>query len=321
MLAFWSLIDVHAYLGIGVRQGPTSDWIYRQSPRWERILNELYGADQVVHSSWVSSQSTRKRRLPPSERCLGAPSVSTLGLVTLLSRWAFQSPQAGGSVDKDVVANAYQLLCQFVRLVVGDADCVLVSVRVDADWRPRWPRPEDVFADAASSFTMQLRSDGGADFADLLRVARIRGRASTAGEWWRALARHMGAGTMIPLATIVRACSSKYKMTALSAQVFCDIALRAERCLGSHVREGQRPLAHTTKRLPLTFAWAKTKSFGPFWEVDCAIATHILAARGVVNKPLHFSVAIDKGTPCGLPVYLSLLALPENVGVICAPQV
>ena len=111
---FGSLAQIYNLLRLTTYKSQSSTWIWKSSPTWMRAFIDLYGHDQVVASTFETLCTARKAQLAPSEKCLPWPAVSTVGLLTLCSRWAFLNPAAGGLKDETSTAAAIGLLKNFI---------------------------------------------------------------------------------------------------------------------------------------------------------------------------------------------------------------
>lgn len=155
---------------------------------WEKQFVNAWGCSFVVHGTFLGPQTKRKVATPFVNRCLPHPSISTLGTIVLLTRWAYMSREGGGLAEESAHQSAAMLLqCCLDGIHSGDDRPIHMRVELVADWKPRWPRPE---ATVVPTTEVVIRPDGIVDLADLERKAADMGPKSIAGRWWHQLAAH-----------------------------------------------------------------------------------------------------------------------------------
>jgi hypothetical protein len=161
---FVSMRSLFQTLALEGYKGEYSTWICSQRPRWDRFWHKLLGSGQMVFSTWISSRSSHRKGMSFAERCLPHTSVSLVGLLALLARFAYDDRQTGGLEEKG--DNAKQLLSALCGQITSRWD---IDIVVADGWLPMWPRPPM----RGTSFKLSLSGDNVdlGSFVDAITVA------------------------------------------------------------------------------------------------------------------------------------------------------
>lgn len=100
MRVYWCLAAFYKYMQLTVYKNTPSRWVWNQLQTWEKQFMRVWGDTFIVLSTFTSSQTKHKMDVAFADRCLPHPSVSTLGAVVLLTRWAYLTREAGGVADE-----------------------------------------------------------------------------------------------------------------------------------------------------------------------------------------------------------------------------
>lgn len=116
--AFWDICAFYKGLGMDSYKGFPSKWFWNLHPVWSAFLKQHFAPDQFVLSTHTGLSSDKADVVPWHLRCLPASSVSTAGMLILLTRWAFCTKRCGGLGSQSQKEGAAQYLASFIREVV-----------------------------------------------------------------------------------------------------------------------------------------------------------------------------------------------------------
>ena len=136
---FWNLLKLYTLLGLKSYKAKPSMWVWKQAEAWGRAFTAVFGADQIVLSSFETTQTERKHKLYAAEKCLPWPGISTGGLLLMLSRWCLLKPASGGLKEVPSRAAARALLDAFLSCA-GHTSCSF-QIDFDGDALLSWPVP------------------------------------------------------------------------------------------------------------------------------------------------------------------------------------
>jgi hypothetical protein len=292
-----------------------SNWASCRQSKWKKTLTQAFGSTHVIESTYVSTHTMRKCTLSFADRCTPAISFSTCGMLYTLARWGYLTREAGGLGEPHAAQNAQQLFMGALSTVQSHAGGLLtVEVFLDNDWTPSWPRPP---ARDCPSFQVVVDECGLVHLEGLRVVAMGSHRGTIATKWWLAFKRHVHREATMAFGCLLN--TGKAQHVTIAQQVIYALACRLESALAVVPRATADDDGGATA---LTLEWTTGCGNGSkHAEVDLQLAQYILASKGAVGRPQFFSHAIDKGNPARLPLYLGVLATPQNVAVCCAPQV
>lgn len=133
---FFSLVGLYVMLGFEMFGGVASRWAWQSLPTFVRRISPMVGG-QVMRSQSFTKQ---EKQSDMGDRCLPWHSVSSLGLVVLLSGWCSSTSRTGGlQIERHRLASQ-ELLRSVVRLACGDS-ARQVPLLLDDAFEWRWPRP------------------------------------------------------------------------------------------------------------------------------------------------------------------------------------
>ena len=84
---YWSVSGLYDIFRMSSHAGSSSIWASRMRPSWSKAWRVAFGADMYVDGTMITGRNQEKTLAPWNERCLLEPSISTLGLISVLDRW------------------------------------------------------------------------------------------------------------------------------------------------------------------------------------------------------------------------------------------
>ena len=97
----WSVPSIYTAMGLTSYKGHASKWGYESSDAWEKYLQpwRRHCAHHFFHSRLAQPHH---RSADPVEEYLDEPSLTTLGFIALLARWALAKKGRHGGLQKDL---------------------------------------------------------------------------------------------------------------------------------------------------------------------------------------------------------------------------
>ena len=228
--AFWNLLKLYTLLGLKLYKAKPSMWVWKQAGAWGRAFTAVFGTDQIVLSSFETTQTEGKHKLYAAEKCLPWPGISTGGLLLMLSRWCLLKPAVGGLKDVPSRAAARALLDAFLSCA-GHTSCSF-QIDFDGDALLSWPVPPFL----QYTCTLSL-ANGCVDLSPLL--------GTIPQDWPNAakvvrtcLKTSFDNNLQIPFADFIQKSMTTKGLHELFSQVLLQLALQIERACGSHVTKG-----------------------------------------------------------------------------------
>lgn len=111
---FWSLIDLYEVLSLTSYAKQASKWVFHCAPSWGRFLSLSFPGRLILMSKHSNISQARLEEVQWWGRSLPQSAVATVGLLSLLARWAFARPEKGGLREETPRKCAGTVLCLLV---------------------------------------------------------------------------------------------------------------------------------------------------------------------------------------------------------------
>jgi hypothetical protein len=272
------------------------------------------GLNDAIIKSYVSMKPAEALRETVS--ILPVPSVTTLGALHLLSRWAFGTVRKNGLKDPAAQARAADILAAFVTGACRQP--FSITIVFSFAFVSRWPRPCAV---VGNRMTFHV-SDGLVNVAAWREIYnnRLIGEdiSGPALAWWEAFKVKVSAEGLISLKEIV--CSPDVatgaECSAFYAQVLAQVSTRIEVTLtrSAHIENDTWPLRVGTI----------DEQEEPLWtarEIDKTCMIHVERSKLASKGQTCCGVTIDKVNARGLDIQNGFIVYPNNVAAEFVPQV
>lgn len=310
---FWSSNDLFQILKIVAYDGQPSKWFGICYKTWEKTFLAVFGCSQLAFSTFCSGRCTTKSATPFWQRCLPEPCFSTCGLLLMLTKWAFATPQRGGMSE----ASSKFAAKTFVEAMlndVGGPSGFGARVVFAKGWQCTWPRPSPP-TDGEQAVSLRIAS-GIIDMSPIERAALAGGARSCAHDWFPELQKSFANLSSVRLVSFfAKACGSKC-MASLFAQLLWAVSLQIERVLGSMVKAGAQNLDSQT----FSFDWTDTNE----WDssaIDRNVCQYVMCGAEQLGPNLmELGIATDKGWARSLSLMTTIFAKPGNFAVVAVPQ-
>ena len=307
---FWHGQSLYTVLSFKTYKGVSSLWVFENKATWRKFYVEFFNDETHFVDSFRTDCSHRVQAALPLS--LPTCSLSTAGVLALLTRWTTPSPKAGGLRKLDDRRVAKILLDAFARIAGGEAP-LKIPLRLNTDWMPTWP---------ARDFTEEhlhvvLHADGSVDVAELL--------AANPNERW------FGNGTMDALATLQlqrTQATGRVDFTALMEWMMtADAKIR---CLGRQLVvkvafQIEQMMLHALRHPVAGNIWVRTVNLMDLlWDkhrLDAELIKHCLAARDATVGVRNATIASDEVHVGGPNLMNSVLVLASNLAIPFAPAV
>ena len=314
---YWSLTCIYKAMGMTCYQKVPSKWIWSCTPKWLEMQLMYFGTPQLCYSTYLSESTSRRQGEIQSDRCLANTSISTLGLVALLTTWAFARRGRGAAMDPDVRTHARQLL----ERVIGAAFCRgqprKVTLHLEEGWLPPWPRP---IAMGAQTLDLVVGVNGFVDFSPLVELATVGSKATTASKWWRQLQSACDCQNVVSLGGALAALAGAKQCRAFVAQLLAVICTEAERTFT--VVSQPRDAATTVTMPGLSWKWSGlADQVEDHRTRDRRLLEYVTACRRATKDVQHLTLCTDKGISGALPLQMTMFVMQENLAMVGCPQV
>ena len=313
----WAASDVYKFFfAMTTYQGSSSVWASRQRETWCRMWLESYGAELFVVGTTVTGRNaSNSAAVAFADRCLPNPSLATLGLLDLLTKWSCDGAKDALKRVPNSSNNASTLLTCLAKRAQceqgGRSSWNLVLV-LEPNWKPKHPQ-RDAVENGHGVVSLPVSDDLMVDVAplepsatvfclaqDALAVLRNAcGRATTSAEFLQLLFVWHQASTT----------------RSLARQMLFRLSLRLERLFG-----GTRPEDKYDVRLA-TFAWMSQDDNMPIQRAPYFCAANVADCRQQLAMPEDMAILTDKGYAHGLPLQVTIFCCPNGYAALAPPQV
>ena len=252
--------------------------------------------------------------LPWYERCLNAPSMSTLMLVSNLCRWSFASSNMGGFQRDHVAAReaSTSLLRALVDEATSRAKGSTFTLCFSSEWKCQWPRPIVEARFPGLLCEVRLAPGGRVQIGGLMNKNLCKGSV------WRKLqtcfAYHgIEDHEEVLVVDVVQWLMNVPALNSVMAQLCLALARQLEASLGeAHrgVRDATTASLHYDDWLALDQA-----------DMDEKLVQYVLSGIEESTRHRVMSIATDKACPAGMSLQNSVICWPTNRMVLCPPQV
>ena len=312
---FWCTNDIYKALQLKTYQGIPSKWAFTASESWARAILEL--GCQGVHV--LPSIHARTPVHDPSHdhapvAFLPNITMSSLGLVVMLGRWAFLSSRRGGLNGMGSKAAARDLLEGLVR---GQSLTKLrwtFKLVFSDSWAHVWPRTQP-----SGDVTLPIAADSSIDLSIWIRMAENLGSNSIPAIWlsriWKALGAHCNAIMVVDLMELLLTAPS---LLSLKRQFIAFVATSMEiACMHSFKKGQSHPNALKIVPLDLLSLFSDRKA------LDHQLLKHVSSGVAVFEDAGYNSYfcATDKASVGGLSLNNIFWTLPYNGAILGCPQV
>lgn len=289
-----------------------SKWVYNHHKVWQASLESMgFSKDHFIHSTKARSGDEQEVEI---DKCLGQPSLSTLGLVLVMARLVGCSAQSGGL--RDLVARpAVAALLKGLPASCRRLRSLRMSVLVVDSWAPSWPCTEPSHAGA---LLLDLDEHLEVDLAPLVQFQRDPVAGHLAQRWVKQLNLDCppDASVKLQLDDLILKVVSVSGLVALAAQPFWYIAQWVELCVWHSLRRGQ------SHRLAIKVSYADAEAaLRVPHRFDAMILRHVVASIEATRGHTHLSLAVDKAKVGGIQLQVGVFVLGDNRSMMACPQV
>lgn len=177
---FWSSASLYKILGLTCYMSSPSKWFYEMADGWGKWF-ETCGFKKVHIMHGRLSYKKEQVQGTHSDAILPTPSLSTVGLLLVLTRLACLSPRRGGLRDPTAQSAAKWFVVSLIRGTdLGPGDMASIHLRLANDWEHIWPCREHRSPD----ISLPLDRDGNVNL-DSLRVESERSQTKEAPDTCR----------------------------------------------------------------------------------------------------------------------------------------
>ena len=85
---YWAAGGLYDIFRLSSFGGSSSTWDSRKRTTWSKAWRVAFGDEMFVDGAMITGRNQEKTSAPWHERCLLEPSIGTLGLISVLHRWA-----------------------------------------------------------------------------------------------------------------------------------------------------------------------------------------------------------------------------------------
>lgn len=313
---YFSYNHLYQLLRLSTFKSQASRWFDHGKGRWSKQFMDLFGQTQIVESTFMNHATKKKelRRWP--SRCLGDPSVSSMGLLLQLLRWHTLPASSGGLQERlarDAASVLFGSLMDFVcEFFAGEWR---ITIEVTMQWRCRWPRPQ-LEADGATVMDLQV-VDSRVSVAHLVAFLQHSSDSKVRNNWLARLRTlNFSPADACPLVDLVRGCAPHACLSPLLAQLLWAIALRLERAFGQQVQAKAKKLSHG-----LALRWTDDSSALSGSKLDHRLAKYVHGCREASRGALMFGLSTDKAIVHALPLQVTIISFASNLAMLACPQV
>lgn len=311
---FWPFQELYKAMSLQSHKGFPSSWVSHGLSRWGNMLQMLTGTIPIVHSNHGNTSERTAGSLRWPDRCLPLTSVSTLGLLLILQRFAFASVQQGGFRCDSGRRSAAEILDSFLTHHQEFAPNTTLKIELVANWVCRYPRPADF---SASSIELRI-TKGVLDFGELFRRGGTLKGDPIARSWWVALKKSLRLEpdmVEVPLRAFLEAGASVKVLATLITQVLWHISCRLEEAFGASAQNLPSPEKKT-----VSFKWTSLIVLLAS-QTDAKLGDFILSTGQATAHTTEMTLSTDKANVAGLPLQNSFISTPNGIAFPCAPQV
>ena len=313
---YWSVSGLYDIFRMSSHAGSSSIWASRMRASWSNAWRVAFCVDMYVAGTMITGRNQEKTSAPWHERCLSEPSISTLGLISVLHRWTIGGRRCLKKCDRSAELS-YALLAQLISACDGETETAQSwSIRIvfDKDWSPPWPMA-DLEVDAVRVIRLDVDERG---IVDLTQWRDVKSSLlPMAYESSVYLCSDADGLPCVPLGVLCQRLASYSGFEFLLMQVFYAISLRLEAMLKTFRPTGGKQLAKGSIRLkfPDEADLAGNK------EQPYLCAAYVHHCRSLMRQPVDTGIATDKGSAHGLPLQTTILSWPNNFAAVAPPQV
>ena len=303
----WSLPAMYKLLGLSTYSGQASKWAFDNHDRWCKRISLLGGSGRHLFRTRLCSRQM-SCNTDPLEGVLPQPSVTTIGLLTLLSSWAFASTQSGGLRTENRRAAAKEILTGIIRSA-AQWQPFKVAITVDNSWKIVWPRSRV----AAVDCVLHASADGCVSLTPMLECPNPSCPASY--RLWRELLRRSGVSADVNLSELLGATVGSTRVCGLFAQIIYWVSIQVERVLFlslSREKPGPHALSCGTVDL-LSLIWKRK-------ELDYQLLKHTVAGQAATQGHSRQHMVVDEANIGGPTIHNAFISLPNGVGFPGVPQ-
>lgn len=311
---FWDLSNFYRMLGMSGYAAQPSKWVFARSSAWVRRFESNFGQSQLIYSMHYHEKMDRKMMLDFSRRCLPFTGSSTLGVLTLLSRWAFAQKFVGGLNDptgkqQDAAKAVLEAMLRPVLEVAGEWERPVLVVK---EWVCTWPRPL-TFDDQERQAVLRVRS-AELIIEPIFELAENDIGIVGAAGWCKELDHRFGRGASVPMLAFLEVCSA----SRLLEPLFLQVLWRLSRALEKHMGQlGQGRADSKGGELD----YESVVSVMGSKRLDLKLAQYVITSRMAMKKNTMFSMCTDKGSVCRLQLRNAYITIPSGKAAICTPVV
>jgi hypothetical protein len=322
--SFLSAFDLHKFLQLTIYKGCRSRWWARRSVVFRKLFLEIFGCSQIIESTHLTSQTTKKLNSSFAERCLPDPSLSSIGFIHVLGMIALDV--ADGVAPSGSSEAAATLLGSFFESFAASLPDKTLVLELTLAWRLPVPRPRS----QGCVLKLPLRHDFSIDLSPVQHLYSLSEFSPMLSQLFDESQSYCDGALHIRFRDFYTVLNTIDDECSFCAQLSALMGKHIEYLVGSSLQTSKKARTDpTVEGLPLEtskgfFKFSLTQhelETMSYDEVNSSLSSYVSNSKVAIGKPRHFSIALDKGVPSGMPLYCSALALPTNVCAIGLPQV
>ena len=312
---FWSLKDLYHQCNLSSYKGEPSKWSYNGIPSWSEFLAGLSFRDCFIKSP---QGMDAQLALNSVTHFLPTPSASTLAFVAIIFRFLTPSAQSGGLRQQHVashVADWVRGFCSCLASSVLPGDPWLLPICLTYSWSHNNSLGPARFE---AAFSLVVGRDGTVDVSPLILAAQtLPARSHLPAKRWGKLLQDLGdVCSLYDLLHRVSSATTESRARSLSAQLVCGVAKRVELFAYKQLTDPAVPPCALACAVDAVENSLKTSR-----DVDVVLYQHLMSGRSAICNTPCISMGSDKAWVKGMNLANTVMVLPNNVAIVCAPQV
>lgn len=315
-----SLKDIYGTMGMTSFKNQYSKWVWASLARWRSHIDPVFGSGHVLVSNHANCTDKTAAAVLVYERFLDQHTVSTVGLVHLLVRWAFCGSVRGGLREAKLRKAASDLLQALVGLLAEKKEGMRLALIFSPDWVCRWPRPNGVGGGAVCS-ELVVDCSGFVDLSALFALAGDLVACTVARKWRGLLCRDvaMDAATTgrLHILEVLRQASPVKELDSLCAQLVWALSKEVERRL-AYSQGGAGVDATTPVRAGFLFREQSIRAAGG--DLDLQLYRYVSATVEESSKWNCIGISTDKASPCSGSISNTAISFPGGKVAVACPQ-
>lgn len=298
-----SLYDTMAVLGLAV--GPTrSKYVYTMWPSWERFLTRI-GLEGCLRRAAPTAKQRQADTPGHEERNASFPTVSLIGLLAIVARWAFTTSKKKGGLSNDEDRGRSKAFLDALLRILPRRKWKLRLFATGFAYR--FPS----LSDGEGIFTLEIEN-GMVDMKpfddlqpphDFVNLMHVDGQKQPVSRLFE-LELYMGD-----------------PHSACFRQLVCEFGRVLDDSITTAFDKGVKEQVADVNINDHLMLTAAGKDWSTKSQVERGILAYMTDGYRMMQGQLHISCALDSSRICGLGVANGAIVLPTNDAFWCCPQV